>query len=268
MKLAVVHHCIREKSEQACPACARAGAATKKGRSLAKGLLPLALSLVLLASACKPSSPPATSQATATNSPPVPELRGEPIVPLAKSNPASILPSPSQAASLGGSTNRLSMIAPPPPGIDTNQVLNLSFDTLSAFDYNARMEMDPETQKAGMVSDDVIPPPILAWDGRRVAVTGYVMPVRTQGRGVTQFLLARDQLSCCFGPSAQMNHWIDVKMPRGKFRPRIFLPATVVGTLQVGELRKNGSLQSIYRMDAEEVVVSKEGSESGLPGKS
>ncbi|MCZ7638832.1 MAG: DUF3299 domain-containing protein [Verrucomicrobia bacterium] len=101
------------------------------------------------------------------------------------------------------------------------------------------------------MTDDVIPEAIRGLDGRRILIAGYVAPLRTQGRGVTQFLLARDPLSCCFGPSPQMNHWIQVTLPRTEQRFRMFQAVTVVGTLSVGELERNGSLQSIYRLAGE-----------------
>ncbi len=146
----------------------------------------------------------------------------------------------------------------PPSREGTNEVLHLRFNTLSSFSYTVRLGQPEPGGRPNLVTRDKIPTLIQALNGRRVAVTGYVMPLRTQGRGVTQFLLARDQLSCCFGPSPQMNHWIYVTMPRGDFRPRVFSLATVTGTLHVGELMKQGVLQSIYRMDAEMVELNPE----------
>ena len=90
----------------------------------------------------------------------------------------------------------------------------------------------------GLVTGDEIPRAIRDFDGRRAAVSGYVMPIRMQARGVTEFLLVRDQLSCCFGLSPEMNHWIHVTMPRSELRSNIFQIITVQGTLRVGELRK------------------------------
>jgi hypothetical protein len=119
-----------------------------------------------------------------------------------------------------------------------------------------------------LVSEDAIPSRIQSLDGCRAAVSGYVMPIRMQARGVTEFLLVRDQLSCCFGLSPLMNHWIHVTVPRGEFRPRIFQAAMVVGTLHVGEQRKDGSIVSIYRLEGERVEVIPEGSQPGEPASS
>jgi len=160
-------------------------------------------------------------------------------------------PSPSSMASTA--------IAPM-QAASTNGVLHLGFDTLAAFPYVVRMEHpDGQDGRAVMVTDDRLPDSIRALDGRRVAVAGYVMPLRTQSRGVTEFLLVRDLLSCCFGSNPQMNHWIHVSMPRGEFRPVISRPATVRGILRVGELRKDGMIHSIYRLEAEKVEMSTEG---------
>lgn len=153
-----------------------------------------------------------------------------------------------------------STTVPPLPAASTNGVLNLGFETLAAFPFVVRLEHpDGPDGRAVMATDDRLPDSIRALDGRRVAVAGYVMPLRTQARGVTEFLLVRDLLSCCFGSNPQMNHWIHVSMPRGEFRPVISRPATVHGTLRVGELRKDGIIHSIYRLEAEKVEMSAEG---------
>ena len=238
--------------------------------------------LLALACGCRPSSGPDT--ANASNTPPGETLRGDLIVPLAPSvqaperEPPDSEPSISSslvatlAAILAGTvadpTNPGASATPPadsnaalvsqPFDQNTNEVLQLRFNTLSSFPYSVHLGQADPNGRPSLVTSDEIPPLIRTLDGRRVAVTGYVMPLRTQGRGVTQFLLARDQLSCCFGPSPQMNHWIYVTMPRGDFRPRVFSLATVTGTLRVGELMKNGVLQSIYQLAAEKVEMSTE----------
>jgi hypothetical protein len=48
-------------------------------------------------------------------------------------------------------------------------------------------------------------------------------------------------------------------MPRGEFRPQIFRPAKVGGTLRVGAILKEGSIESIYRLEAETAEYTEEG---------
>ena len=45
---------------------------------------------------------------------------------------------------------------------------------------------------------DRVPPDAKALDGKKVFIKGYVYPGQRQ-YGITQFLLVRDQGSCCFG---------------------------------------------------------------------
>lgn len=238
--------------------------------------------VVLLVVACgrEPSTGPDVAPASETN--PAGALRGDLIETLPPTNRVSVPESPKTESSVSilaalaaaftgtvlgttepeptNSSRAVSNSAKifPPSGQSTNEVLNLRFNTLSSFSYTVRLGQPEPGGRPSLVTDDKIPTLIRALNGRRVAVTGYVMPLRTQGRGVTQFLLARDQLSCCFGPSPQMNHWIYVTMPRGDFRPRVFSLATVTGTLHVGELMKQGVLQSIYQLDAEKVEMNPE----------
>jgi hypothetical protein len=111
--------------------------------------------------------------------------------------------------------------------------------------------------RALLKSDDVIPPRVKAYDGRRVTVTGFVLPLRLKRGLATEFLLLRDQGACCFGPQAQINHFIRVKYPAG-FQHGPPTPWKVSGTIRVGEVYVQGYLTGIYQMDAERVVESKE----------
>lgn len=188
--------------------------------------------------------------------------QGELIVPLA-ANPAPSNPAPTAPAAPGSPVAPRALpgsaLVPVPAAPHTNDALKLGFDTLASFAYAVRVGYPEGGQgRPGLVTDDHIPQRIRDLDGRRVAVDGYVMPLRTQGRGVLEFLLVRDSLTCCFGVSPLMNHWIYVTLPRGDFRPRIFQAATVTGTLRVGELRKAGSIQSIYRLEGEQVEAASE----------
>ena len=62
----------------------------------------------------------------------------------------------------------------------------------------------------------VIPEEVRAWDGKVVVVTGFMNPVRFDREGVSEFLLVKDILGCCFGATPRMNHWIRVRMKEGE----------------------------------------------------
>jgi hypothetical protein len=97
----------------------------------------------------------------------------------------------------------------------------------------------------------VIPPQVKAYNGRKVLVEGFIMPLRLKKGLVTEFLLFRDQASCCFGDKAKMNHYIRVKVTGKGFEPGSTLTHKVWGTLDVGEIYVQEYLTGIYQMDAE-----------------
>lgn len=174
--------------------------------------LPAAIALLFVAGCGRPDSPPspesvrgtAISSATATG------IIAEP--------PAPSLPA----------TNA--------PDVLENGFLRLGFDRLSSFKYDV-YEFYSETNSGRplLKSDDVIPPHVKGYDGRRVTVRGYVLPLRTKRQRVVEFLLLRDNGTCCFGPQARINHFIRARHPAGaEFESgRTY---DVSGILRVGEV--------------------------------
>lgn len=146
-----------------------------------------------------------------------------------------------------------------------NGFIRLGYDKLSGFKYDV-YEVYSETNsgRALLKSDDFIPPQVRAYDGRRVTITGFVLPLRTKRGLVTEFLLLRDQGACCFGPRTQINHFIRVKYAPG-LKHGAAVPWEVSGTIRVGEVFVQGYLTGIYHMDAERVVEAD--MESGLPAR-
>lgn len=139
------------------------------------------------------------------------------------------------------------------PDLVEGDVIQLTWDKLSGFKFDV-YEVASETNagRALLRSDDTIPPQILAYDGKAVTVSGYVLPLRVQ-RGLTkEFLLLRDQGTCCFGQRAQINHFIRVKFSAG-MKAEKGIPYQVSGKLRVGEIMIQGYLTGIYRLDADEV---------------
>jgi len=182
----------------------------------------------------------------------------------------------SVSAPVERTTEPLSTVLPPeveaPVGADaasgwmTTDVLKLGFDTLASFSYCVRVDYPSALGgRPVLVTDDHIPQRIRDLDGVRVALTGYFMPLRMRARGVLEFLLVRDQLACCFGLSPLMNHWVHVVMPRSEQGLDTLQPVIVRGTLQVGELRENGSIVSIYRLEGEQLELVPAGSLPGEP---
>ncbi|MBK7999365.1 MAG: DUF3299 domain-containing protein [Verrucomicrobia bacterium] len=140
------------------------------------------------------------------------------------------------------------------PDVVEDGFIRPGFDKLSAFKYEL-YEFYSETNagRAMLASHDTIPPEIKAYDGKQVIVTGYILPMRTRRGVVTEFLLLRDQGTCCFGVQAQINHFMRVNFPPG-IKPGDPVPWKVSGTIRVGEMYVQGYLTGIYQLDAESVI--------------
>ncbi len=208
-------------------------------------LVLLAGAFLLLAAGCDRTG--STKSAAPTNSP-VP-ARGEPIRSLS-TNATGLPNAPAtnqlSAAEMAALLTRKDIVV--------DGLVQPGFDKLSAFKFDV-YEVYSETNagRAQLRSDDTIPPVIKTYDGRRVIVKGYVLPLRTKRGVVTEFLLMRDQGTCCFGARAQINHFIRVSFSGG-IKPGDAVPWIVSGTLHVGETYVQGYLTGIYRLDAEEAA--------------
>ncbi len=156
-----------------------------------------------------------------------------------------------QVASAAPGTNPA--VASPTPQVEDGY-LHLPFDVLSGFKYDTYEVLDEVHGGRPLTkSDDVIPPHIKAYDGRKVRVEGYIMPLRLKKGLVTEFLLFRDQAACCFGDKAKMNHYMRVKVNGKGFEPGSTMTHKVRGTLAVGEIYVQDYLTGIYQMSADGV---------------
>ena len=119
-----------------------------------------------------------------------------------------------------------------PPKRGRDGVLDVRFRHLSLD------ELDDEAFEA--VMDDLMlgekrfPEAVAALDGARVEIVGYMIPEEWQRREVTEFMLVRDLLACCFGGAPQPDEWIHVSMEEGRgsaYYP--FVAVSVRGTLRI-----------------------------------
>jgi len=120
---------------------------------------------------------------------------------------------------------------------------HVSLDALDDPAYEAVIDalMEGETR---------FPEAIAALDGKRVELTGYMIPVEWQRRDVTEFMLVRDLLACCFGGAPQPDEWVHVSMEEDADSPYYpFVPVAVVGTFQIDGIDDgSGYAAGAYRM--------------------
>lgn len=112
----------------------------------------------------------------------------------------------------------------------------------------------------GKVTKDMlkkqIPDDILAYSGKNIRVTGYMLPMDIADNGdVRAFFLMKDMASCCFGGTPRMNEWILVNVKKGvTVRYIAYQAINVDGPIEVGEKIENGRLSSLYRLTADAVT--------------
>lgn len=144
-----------------------------------------------------------------------------------------------------------------PPTVLDSGFETVGFDVLAGFEYQVTDEfLLIEEGASVVVAGPEIPGRVRQLDGRSVAVTGYMLPLKVVGKdAVEEFLLLRSQALCCYGAVPEVNEWISVRMPSEPAKSLMDRPVTVKGTLQVGEMREEGYLVGIYDMVGESVEV-------------
>jgi hypothetical protein len=123
----------------------------------------------------------------------------------------------------------------------------LGFETLASFPY-ALPDISAPAEAAAPKPE--IPAAVRAFDGRLVALSGYMMPLQLEEGRARQFVLVRNLASCCYGVTPNLNEYVLVTMRQG-VRPVMDVPITVAGTLKVGETYEDGYLVGIYQLDGE-----------------
>jgi len=136
------------------------------------------------------------------------------------------------------------------PQVDQGYLV-LGFDQLASYTFTPppfNPDADPKTPPAG--GEEQIPAKVKAWDGKKAMVTGFMLPVKLDNGLVTEFLLVKDAMMCCYGAVPNMNEWVVVKMAKG-VRPLMDVPISFYGQLKVGAMFENGYMTGIYALDGE-----------------
>ncbi|MSU85680.1 MAG: DUF3299 domain-containing protein [Pedosphaera sp.] len=220
----------------------RADVSMKQGvqKRLRRGLRFLT---IFLATAWLGSIPGFRSPLTAQSAAPAAVPRGKPIKPLAGQTQAVDPKVDSSKESVTTNTPAAK------PGF-----ASVGFDVLATFKYEVPEDAPASKTNAPAADPDTqIPAKVKAFSGKKVAVKGFILPLKVEGGLVTELLLMRDQSMCCFGIVPKINEWIAVKMTTSGIKPVMDQAVTLYGTLKVGAMRENGYLVGIYQMDADTI---------------
>jgi hypothetical protein len=195
-----------------------------------------ALALVMVLTGCDGPPPPQVAG---------PEIRGEPI----RQKPA---PAPAAVSTAANSGPESKSVAPE----ETAYPL-VGFDSLAGYPFEVTDDlMGPVTNDVEAVaakSNGQIPASVRALNRRPAAIKGFMLPLKVEGGLVTELLIMKDQSMCCYGVTPKINEWVSVKMTEKGVKPMMDQPVTLMGKLHVGEMRENGYLIGIYRMDGEKM---------------
>ncbi len=130
---------------------------------------------------------------------------------------------------------------------------DVSFEHLASFAFAApAADAKP---KPGSVEQ--IPANVQHLGGKRVRVSGYMLPMKLERGFVTEFLIIRSPMVCCYGVVPQPNEWVVVKMSARakKVPPLMDVPLNFYGMLHVGDVYEDNLFAGIYELDGEKVSV-------------
>jgi hypothetical protein len=168
--------------------------------------------------------------------------------------PAEPAPNLQPAATAATAPAAVDVSAAPAAEAKDGDYLTVGFDKLAGFEY----EMPDETNVSATnappgepVAREQIPTDIKALNAKRVALKGFMLPLKVEGGLITELLVMRDQSMCCFGTVPKINEWVSVKMVGKGVKPIMDQAVTIYGALKVGEMYESGYLVGIYALDGE-----------------
>ncbi len=169
------------------------------------------------------------------------EVRGKPIVArkkIASSEPTTnsiVAPTPAKAAKAG-------------------EYVEVGFDRLANFAFEMPEGLQPTNSVNKITkSGDQIPADVKFFDQKKVALKGFMLPLKVNDGVVTEMLIMKDQSMCCYGAVPRINDWVSVKMKNGGVKSVMDQPVTLYGKLHVGEMLENGYLVGIYELDGDKM---------------
>ena len=141
------------------------------------------------------------------------------------------------------------------PVVKPGGYLQVGFDKLSGFPLRLHWVLvDPVRIKGVQKMLGDVPPDIKALDQSKIAVRGFMLPIKLEDGQVTEFFLLRTQARCCYGLPIQMNELLTVHMAGHGVKSIMDQPGTIYGRLHISENHDDsGALTSIYSLDGDKM---------------
>lgn len=146
--------------------------------------------------------------------------------------------------------------APVKISVEGEEMFAVGFDKLAAFEYtivDAATGATPEEIEKAKQRDQV-PDWIKIYQDKRIALTGYLMPLQIENGLAKKFIMMRDITTCCFGNVPNMNEYVIVTMKSGGVKPIQDVPVVLTGIFKIEEKYENGYVVALYQMDGEKFL--------------
>lgn len=132
----------------------------------------------------------------------------------------------------------------------------IAFSQLAGFTFTAPVQPLP----AGTTPPDVlaqVPASIKRLDGKKVVLTGFMLPTKMEGGFATEFFFLSSSQLCCFGVTPTANEWMLVKMKKEGIPAAQDVPVSLAGRLRVRAQWTDGFLTSIYELEGDGLLKTK-----------
>jgi len=113
-----------------------------------------------------------------------------------------------------------------------------------------------DIEKGGKFQRKMLTKDIEGFHKKEIKIRGYILPASVfKQSGITDFVLVRDNMECCFGPGAALYDCIMIQMAKGKTATFTTRPVAVKGKFEIKEFKYPDSEEhyAIYQMTATEV---------------
>ena len=193
----------------------------------------LLICLALVTLGCSPEQAQTAQEPT-----PIPT--GAPIdsapTPTEQSNGFGIKQAPTDPAARAA----LAAEAPRPKSREGYQ--SVTFSELSDFPFST-------DENGVLLPDSKVPTEISELNGKKVALSGFLVPIEYVEDKVSGVILVRNQLLCCYGEEPQLNEWVLINVDP-PVEPITDLPVTFFGDFEASPDMEQEQVISLYRMNA------------------
>jgi hypothetical protein len=99
----------------------------------------------------------------------------------------------------------------------------------------------------------VFPPEVLALNGKRIYLKGFIYP-GDRPYDLTQFILCKDNAACCFGGQPPLEDMLGVTLTGKQTTDYTTSLVGVAGTFRINPRYRGGNLEPVYIMEADHVA--------------